>query len=207
MKLLIKILAVFVVFYLPQVTVAADTVAVDRKEAGVSEVLPPEVKALIGMRIPSEKQGEFGRIQGWKRKGSIILNIFPKQRQTMGVDELYRDDMSIFAIVLTDETGWSMTVLDVRVLPRHLLNYNVKNGEIVWKKSARAYRFENTCYLPKETVVAIARPEKGKEDCTHTTRQIKRAWKIDRETDRISEIPTQGVSCSFTDSEYSCEPL
>lgn len=174
---------------------------------GAENAMPLEVRALIGMRIQSEKQGEFGNVKGWKFKGWTTLNIFPNPGQTIGVEELYRDDMSIFAIVLTDKTDWSMTVLDVRVLPRQTLNYNVKNGEIVWKKSARAYRFENMCYLPKETVVAIARPEKGKEDCTHTTKQIKRAWKVDQETGRISEIPTQGVSCSFTDSEYSCEPL
>lgn len=170
------------------------------------EPLPPEVKKLIGMKIQSEKQGEFGRIKKWKSKRWATLNIFPKPSQTIGVQELYQNDMSIFVIELMDETDWSVTLLDARVLPRHLLNYNVKNGEIVWKKTPLDYRFEPMCYRkPKERIVALMRSEQGREDCTHTTRQVKRAWKVEEENGRISEISPQGVSCSFMDSEYSCD--
>lgn len=173
---------------------------------GVEDAMPPEVRVLIGMRIQSERHGEFGRIKNWKSKGWTTLNIFPKPNQTIGVQELYRNDMSIFVIELMDKTDWSMTLLDVRVLPRHMLEYDVKNGEIVWKKSSHAYRFEPMCYRKlEERIVALMRPEQGKGDCTHTTRQVKRAWKVDEQTLRISEIAPQGVSCAFMDSEYSCD--
>lgn len=172
---------------------------------GTNEPLPPEVKMLIGIHIKSNKQGEFGRVENWKTRRWTTLNIFPKPNLSMGVEELYRDNTSIFVVELMNKADWSMTLLDVRVLPRHMLNYDVKNGTIVWSKNSRAYRFESMCYRkPKETIVAIMRPERGKEDCTHTTRQVKRAWKIDQETGHISEISAHGVSCAYMESEYSC---
>lgn len=174
------------------------------------EALPPEVQSLIGMKIQSEKQGEFGRIKNWESKGWSTLNIFPKPNQTMGVEELYQGDMSIFVIELMDKSDWSMTILDAQVLPRQMLNYSVKNGKIVWKKSLRTYRFESGCYRktnPKERIVGLIRPENGKEDCTHETKQVKRAWKIDQESGHVSETLSDRVLCYFMDAEFSCAPL
>lgn len=166
---------------------------------------PPEVEALIGMRIPSEKQGSFGKIPGWKTKGWTALSISPRPQQDMSVEELYRDDEFIFIIKLFDKKDWSTTILDAQILPLRLLEYQTKNGELVWKKNTQGYNFESMCQNPQlDTVVGLMRPEPGKEICTHKSKQVQRAWKIDKKTGHITEIPPQGVSCHWETEDF-CE--
>lgn len=166
---------------------------------------PPEVEALIGMKIPSEKQGSFGKIPGWKSKTWTALSIFPQPQQDISVEELYRDDEFIFVIKLFDKKDWSTTILDAQILPLRLLEYQIKNGGIVWKKNSQGYNFESMCQNTRlETVVGLMRPEPGKENCTHKSKQVKRAWQIDKKIGRITEIPPQGVSCHWETEDF-CE--
>lgn len=173
---------------------------------GADDAMPPEVQALIGMEIPDTESGMNGAVPEWKMKGGSLLENFLYPEQPLLIEELYQNKLSVFVIERLDRKKKSRTILDVAVLPRHMLNYNVKNGEIVWKKSLQVYRFERGCERERyETVVGVMRPERGKEDCTHKSKQVKRAWKIDHQTGRITEIPSYGVSCYFMDSEYACD--
>ena len=183
---------------------------------GTDETLPPEVKALIGINLPPVRvegkdikmdprlkplPSDYVRIQpasipGWKYKGGWLLNKSPQSKQRMGVEELYRGDLSIFVIDLIDENDKSKTILDAQVLPQNLLLYYVKNCEVVKRNKRGLYELNAMCErADSEITVGLMRPEAGKEDCQHKTTQVKRAWKIDPVTGRIIVIPTNGVTC------------
>lgn len=173
---------------------------------GAGDTLPPEVEVLIGMRIPAKAPGRGGNVPGWGRMGSYALDAVILPQQSLGVEELYRDDVSIFAIILLDEKDWSRTILDAQVIPQKLLWYYVKNGKFVEKKNRRLHSFSSMCKrADSETIVGLMRPEPGKENCTHNSKQVIRAWKIEQQTGRITGIPTQDVSCFKGDADYSCE--
>ncbi|MDO8262212.1 MAG: hypothetical protein Q7T21_03195 [Gallionella sp.] len=170
------------------------------------DVLPPEVRAMVGMRIPAKAPGKGGDVPGWGRMGSYALDAATLPQQSLGVEELYRDNVSIFAIILLDEKDWSRTILDAQVIPQKLLWYYVKNGKFVEKKNRRLYSFNSMCKrADSETIVGLMRPESGKENCTHHSKQVMHAWKIGQQTGRITDIPAQGVSCFRGDADYSCE--
>lgn len=168
-------------------------------------VAPPEAQSLIGMKFQSEKLGRFGNIEGWEAKRGTVLNALPDSKRVMSVEELYRDGVTVFVTELLDQTDWSKTILDVQMLPRQLLNYNINNGQIVWKKNLfQFYQFEICEREHYELIVGLVRPEHGKANCTHKSKQIKRAWKINEQSGLIAEISPQGVLCHW-DTEDSCE--
>jgi len=167
---------------------------------------PTEVEALIGMRIPAKAPGRQGSVPGWWMMGSYALDAAKRPQQSLGVEELYRDDVSIFVIDLLDEKDLSRTILDAQVIPRNLLWYNAKNGKFAQKNNRRLYRFNSMCKRADfETIVGLMRPESGKEDCTHHSKQVIRAWRIDQQTGHIVDTSTQGVSCFKGDADYQCE--
>jgi hypothetical protein len=183
---------------------------------GTDETLPPEVKALIGINLPPVRvegkdikmdprlkplPSDYVRIQpasipGWKYRGGGLLTKSPQSEHRMGLEELYRGDLSIFVIDQIDENDKSKTILDAQVLPQKLLLYYVKNGEVVEKKQGRLYEISEMCEREDaEIIVGLMRPEAGKEDCQHKTTQVIRAWKIDSGSGRVTAISTHGVAC------------
>ena len=173
---------------------------------GEENTLTPELRSLVGMRIPANAQGMQGDVPGWFVMGSYALSAPKHKLLSMGVEELYRDDVSIFVIDIVDEMDWSRTILDVQVLPQNMLWYDIKNSNIVPKKDEHMYSFNSMCKrADSQIIVGLMRPELGKEDCTHYSKQVLRAWEIDPQIGRITEIPVQGVSCFRGDAEYSCE--
>jgi len=198
MRLLTKFLIAFAVVGMSQIA-TADVVSKIKARTHTEQQLPADIKALIGLKIPDMESGGKGGIPSWSLKGGSLVG-----KQQFGVEQWYRGGEFIFLVRRLDDAG--RIVLDARVLPRHLLAYHEKNGDLVFEQRSSKYSFESMCYrLKDELVVGLMRPERGKEDCTHTTKRLKRAWKIDAQNGRISDIPTQGVSCSFMDAEYSCD--
>jgi hypothetical protein len=172
---------------------------------------PPEVDALIGIRLKWFHilgSGKNEEIPGWSVKRGTDLSISPQPKQSIGVEEIYQGNGSFaFVVDLFDSANRLRTILDAQVLPRQLLGYTVKKGKIVWKKNThQMYHFEPMCErLIHETVVGLMRPETGKEDCTHKSKQILRAWKINEQSGQITEISPQGVSCYWGHTEYDCQ--
>ena len=180
------------------------------------DALPPEVKELIGMKLPPVRvegkdikrdprlkplppdyvQIQPASIPGWKYKGGWLLDKPPIPKKHMGVEELYRGNLSIFVIDLIDESDKSKIILDAQVLPQNLLLYYVKNGEVARKSKRDLYELDAMCQRDvSEVIVGLMRPELGKENCQHKTTQVIRAWKIDSETGHIMAIPPDGVTC------------
>lgn len=172
---------------------------------------PPEVEALIGMRLkwfPVAGSGKNEEIPGWTFKRWASLNISPQPKQSIGVEEIYQGNGSFaFVVDLADAANRIRTILDAQALPRQLLGYTVKKDKIVWKKNTRQlYHFEPMCERAiHETVVGLMRPETGKEDCIHKSKRVLRAWIINEQSGRISEITPRGVSCYWGDAEYDCQ--
>ena len=46
-------------------------------------------------------------------------------------------------------------------------------------------------------IFGLVKPEKGKETCSHFSKRVKLAWKIDRESGKITPMPTQGLQCFY----------
>ncbi|MBU1214990.1 MAG: hypothetical protein KKF58_05800 [Gammaproteobacteria bacterium] len=167
------------------------------------EPLPPEVKKLIGMRIPA-KAGDV--VPGWKVMGAGIFGVKTGAGQELGYELLYQQDISI---LVTDEldSDHSRTIIDARILPRQLLTYKVEGGKAVRKKNAnRMYFVEHGCKSEnyEAVVVGLVRSENSKIGCEHWSSQVKRAWSIDVDSGRISEISPRGVSC-LIQSESICQ--
>jgi hypothetical protein len=178
------------------------------KAQGSDEVLPPEVKELIGINLPPVRVAgkdlkldprvepllQPADIPGWKYRGGWLVTQTPTK--SMDVEEVYRGNLSIFVVDQIDENDHSKLILDAHELPQNLLWYYVKNGKAVEKKKRGLYEFNAMCKRNNsEVIVALMRPEAGEENCQHETTQVIRAWKIDSETGHITEIAPQGVSC------------
>ncbi len=172
------------------------TLLVAENAKGEDEPLPPKVRKLIGMRTPA-KAGDV--VPGWTVQGAGLLGRKTEAGEELGYELLYQQNISVFLIDAKD-TDLNRRIIDVRLLPRHLLNYEVRNGKIVIRRnSSRFYEFEHGCKSENfgPLVVGLVRPEPTKEDCGHWSMQVKRAWSIDPETGRITDIPAQGVACEI----------
>jgi len=90
---------------------------------GADDAMPPEVKALIGMKIPA-KAGNV--VPGWKIMGSGMLGVKADTGQELGYEQLYQKNISIFLIYAMDKDH-NRTIQDVRVLPRQILRYLIKD--------------------------------------------------------------------------------
>jgi hypothetical protein len=97
----------------------------------------------------------------------------------------------------------SITILDAQLLPPQA-QFD-KDGSLIRSQvNSQLYVFEHACVSTRnEKVVGMVRPEPGKEHCEHLSRQVQRAWKIDKKTGKITEVSPQGISCHWVTS-LSC---
>jgi hypothetical protein len=161
------------------------------------DVNPPEVQALIGMRIPAKAPGRYGSVPGWNASGGGIM------QETNGVSlsftHLTNNRLVVLAISKNIESDWSRVILDAKALPLGMLSYRLLRGKPVPKKNAHLYfSLYGWCKRDAEDslILALARPEPDKENCEHDTQQIGLAWEINPQTGKIESTPTEGVSCT-----------
>lgn len=145
---------------------------------------PPEVEALIGK--PITKNG----LPGWQHHISVLLNLFPQSGEALGLDDIERNGVEVFLVEKIPQKDGSAIVIDAQVLPKQATTGS--------KKNSRPYQFETACESPnEERVVGLMLPERGKEDCGHISKKVLRAWKIDTQTGRITEISPEGITCQW----------
>ncbi len=175
---------------------------------GAEDAMPPEVKALIGMRIPDTETGRNGEIPNWTMNGGEVFRISTDGASGSMISGYFQNNLSIFVVEERNNKEKYRTILDAQLLPIEFLTYYLKNGKAVTKKQWWKFYVPTVlCYRERgETIVGLMRPERGKYDCSHKTKQIKRAWKINQETGHIAETSPQEVSCSYMGGEYSCDP-
>lgn len=167
--------------------------------------LPPEVKKLIGMKTsPEENPGD---IPGW-----IGLDGFGIKDE-MYLDVLQKNKISIIAIKLINRKEKTISILDARVIPGKLFRTYVENGEQKWRKNEKQwYRITKVCIRDDadgweqplgmsgrtELIIGMWKFEPNSK-CTDPSSLVKKAWLLNTETGRLTDIPTQGVSCREPD--------
>jgi hypothetical protein len=154
---------------------------------GSDETLPPEVKALIGMKISLEAP-DNGNVPGWDNLlGSEI------------VDEIYFNVRQKGNITVYTIKNKNTTILDARVISGNLLNVYLKDGNLEFKKNEmQMYRITAACGRgsseKKEIILGMWRFSRGSK-CTDSSNLVKKAWLLNPESGHITDISTKGVSC------------
>jgi len=157
--------------------------------------LPPEVKKLVGMKTPPETNP--GRIPDWTGLWGFAVG------NDVYLDVLQQKETTIIAIKLINRKEKTSSILDARVIPGKLLRFYLKNGELKWRKNEKQwYRITNECSREgsknRELIIGMWKFEPNSK-CSDPSRLVKKAWLLNLENGRLTDIPTQGVSCREPD--------
>jgi len=193
------------------ISVAAGTYSmratVDRPHTGpfAKNQLPPEIQALIGLKIPQEmrpvnvRNKATGIIETSKR---LMLGHIPNFFQvSSGVVDIGFIGQTPAFVVLKLTPMREREILNIEVLHAEHLNMQLVDGKLQWGKGLNdvfdiCKQTTSTSSMDRyDAIVALGKPEVGNEDCEHTTRQIKLAWGVDTRTGRIEVIAPETVEC------------
>jgi hypothetical protein len=173
---------------------------------------PPEVKALIGMKIISDNPAtHHGGLPGFHKVGGSVLVEFTDQ-SALVIEEGFINKIPLFLIGKATEGATSLKVLGAQAIPPELyefrLNLKKKGSPPVDYLPGRYSLSEGCSYNiaanDERIIIGLVKPEIGKEDCAHYSRRVGRAWRIDRKTGRIEAISTKGLQC-YCVAEGNCE--
>lgn len=178
---------------------------------------PPEIQALVGVTIPPEIKNVKtlsgvtravkvpGKLLGFRRVEGSLLVRAPGSKALAGLPGLdvgFIDKTPIFYLssMYPDMTT---EILDVQTLPKADLEMQLKDGKIV--ANSNGYRFSEHCSLLNPTggendmlwYFGLAKPEKGKTDCTHDSRRVFKVWRVDQHNGKIEEIPSATMQCEY----------
>lgn len=179
-------------------TRAEDTICADPGHA--RDMNPPEVEALIGMRIPPIIPGKkSGSIPGWTSIGGTSFNDW------VGASQIYSAHNSAIAVIRRDKDQ-SRLILDAKILPSRLLTYDLINNKTRPRKHwHQYYAVSSRCErLDGEYIIGLMRPEPGKYDCNHESRRVIKAWQVNLNDGQMKEIQPAGVHCYFDRAEDDC---
>lgn len=210
-RLITAVAAMAVLTALGGISLAADSysmrAAVDRPQTGsfAKKPLPPEIQALIGLKIPQEmrpvntRNKATGEIETRERlRLGNIPNFF---QVSSGVVDIGFIGQTPAFVVLKLTPMREREILNIEIIPSEYLNMQLVDGKLQWGKGRNdvfdiCKQTTSTRSTDRyDTIVALGKPEKGKEDCEHTTRQIKLAWGVDTRTGRIEVIAPETVEC------------
>lgn len=176
---------------------AVGSMALLANALAADEAMPPEVKALIGMKLPPLVVGKSAaRVPRLVVKdGGVLRN--DDAGGVLGMDlGLFADKWPIVAIVkINSERATEIT--DVLMLPPDLINWRLKNGKFVGVVGLDLSTYCRANDDDRRIIFALIKQEKGNETCEHFTKRINRAWLIDEISGRITKIPTEGLSCKY----------
>ncbi len=168
------------------------------------EPLPPEVKKLIGMKIPPKVVGrdpsELPNFIGVS--GSMLnrkLDNSQADAEIIYEEGVFNRKWAVF-FVYASHTDKTREILDARMLPEKLLNWRYRNGKITRLEEGDFLIFSGHCYYNDNDPSTNNRIVFGLEDPKfehdgYTTR-IERAWEIDQQTGRIKSISATGIACA-----------
>ncbi len=146
--------------------------------------LPPEVKALIGLKVPPEVVGKKPpRIPNFIHHGSAVLGGVGKNFP--GCHPGYAEGVvgarwPVFYVecIYPDK---SVEILDVQMLPENLLEWRFEGGKFQYTKDR--FRLSEVCRTNEadtRRIFGLVKPEEGKADCAHFSKRVERAWLIDK---------------------------
>lgn len=165
------------------------------------EPLPPEVKKLIGMKIPPKIIGKSGApIPKFLSFGGGMLNRqigdAASWAELIYEEGTVEEKWAAF-IVYASHADKSRVILDARLLPRELINWRFENGKIKWLENEEKLIFSIFCHHGGGNDRIIFGLEDPKYERDGYSTRIERAWEVDPQTGRIKSIPTQGIICAI----------
>jgi hypothetical protein len=163
------------------------------------EPLPPEVKALIGMKLPPKVVGKKqALIPDFKEVGGALVDTDEKQGSSLAYSEGVVGNKWPVFIVERIASDRSAEILDAKMLPENLIEWRHDDGNIKFLKGR--HTFSEDCHTEEQgtqLIFGLVKPEKGKSDCAHYSGRVKRAWQVDRQSGQITPIPTKGIKCEY----------
>lgn len=161
------------------------------------EVLPQEVKVMIGMKIPPKEKGRGGDIP----KLTLLNGALVKEDDsgnTLAYEEgLVSGKWPVFFVerILKDKTT---EILDAQLLPENLIQWRFVGENVVFLKNR--YQLSNHCQkqpVDSKIIFGLVKARRGKSDCGHFSQHVDRAWQIDPLTGQISTVPAKGLQCYY----------
>ncbi|MBU1215259.1 MAG: hypothetical protein KKA63_08475 [Gammaproteobacteria bacterium] len=165
------------------------------------EPLPPEVKKLIGMKIPPKVVGQIGGsipkfiYFGVSMLGKKIGNETPRS-ELIYEEGIVEGKWPVF-FVIAMHNDKTLEILDARLLPGKRLNWRYKNGEITRLEEGDFLIFSPYCQYENNEDRLIFGLEDPKFERDNYSTRIERAWEIDPQSGRIKSISTQGITCAI----------
>src|SRR5712691_614874 len=163
--------------------------------------LPPEVKALIGLKVPPEVAGKkTPRIPNFTSRGGAIGFGIDKKRcpgQSGYKEGVVGGRWPVFLIdcIYPD---LSVEILDAQTFPENLLEWRFEGGKFQYTKDR--FRFSDACRASEaenRRIFGLVKPEEGKADCAHFSNRVERAWLIDKRSGRITPLAPKGLQCHY----------
>lgn len=161
--------------------------------------LQPEVNTLIGMKLPPKITVEGNRtadIPEFIYLGGALIS--EESGSSLAYDEgLASGKWPVFLIkrIYEDKTT---VILDAHMLPANLMEWQFIGGQFTFLKDR--FKLSDHCKVEGEDtrlIFGLVKAEKGKSDCGHISKHVKQAWKIDRQSGRITPMSTRGLQCYF----------
>lgn len=160
---------------------------------------PPDVDALIGIRIPPVIPTiKSGSIPGWISIGGTSIN------DLVSVEQIYGTHHSAIAVIWRDKSRSSL-IVDAKALPPKLLTYDIINNRARLRRNwQKYYSIGSHCERNDgASIVGLMRPEPGRHNCNHESRQIIKAWQVDS-NGKLRDMQPTGVQCYFDGAENDC---
>lgn len=185
--------------------------------------LPPEVQALIGMKIPPVIKGEAGgSIPGFFVLGSSAAVTGSGsspiiEGMEIGFETGVLASGRPMLFVRGHDKNLTTKIFDALMLPPDLIDwyfegnfeYALQHGQAhpdryfkwYWQ-TGQTGRFilSETCWSHKgddRYIIGLIKQEKGKETCSHYSKRVKQAWLINKQSGRLAPISTRGLQCHY----------
>lgn len=179
---------------------------------------PPEIQALIGMKIPpkTEQKVVFDKETGrYELRESISRGKIPlftpvdqelltnyKNTNSFGFEAGYIGKTACLLVVLLSRDQ-SFEISDAIAIHPGVPEWQMRNGKVVY--DSRRYRLSTECSYsePKKAIggyihlIGFVKPLKNKSDCAHVSGRVGQAWGVDGDTGKILEISTADLKCSY----------
>lgn len=163
------------------------------------EAMPPEVKKLIGMKLPPKVAGRVPALipDFYEVTGALVGQDEHQENEIAYSEGVVGNKWKVF-IVERISTDKSVEILDAQILPENLIEWRLDDGNRKYLEGR--YRFSVNCHTKEKSsqiIFGLVKPEKGKSDCAHFSRRVKLAWQIDRQSGRITLMPTKDMKCEY----------
>lgn len=189
---------------------------------GTDDAMPPEVKALIGMKLsPVRVEGRDIKRAPWtkplppdyvKMVPPSIPNFVDVASAVIPVTNVLsaRSDCALgyylgdangkWPVFLIDCTypDMSVEILDVQMLSENLIEWKYIGGKRKFLEDR--FQFSDSCETrvgDSRIIFGLVKPEKGKLDVSHDSIRVKQAWQIDEQSGRIAPISTKELQCHY----------